>query len=59
MGVYFVIRSNIDRGSSMKVGSTTLLRSAPGRSCEMIWESTKGGCRCLAETPYAVELDEV
>jgi len=40
--VYFVIRSNIDLGSSMKVGSVTLLRSAPGRNCEMMWESTTG-----------------
>jgi hypothetical protein len=31
-GLYFVIRSNIDRGSRMKVGRTTLLRSAPGLS---------------------------
>lgn len=30
--LYFVIRSNIDRGSRMKVGRTTLLRSAPGLS---------------------------
>lgn len=37
-----VILSNIDLGSSMKVGKTTLLRSAPGRSCEMIWERTSG-----------------
>jgi hypothetical protein len=37
---YFVIRSNIDRGSRIKVGRVTLLRSAPGRSCDMIWERT-------------------
>ena len=37
---YFVILSSIDLGSSMKVGSVTLLRSAPGRNCDMIWEST-------------------
>lgn len=33
---YFVMRSNIERGSRMKVGSTTRLKSAPGRSCEMM-----------------------
>jgi hypothetical protein len=33
---YLVIRSNMERGSRMKVGSTTRLRSAPGRSWEMI-----------------------
>ena len=38
---YFVMRSNIDRGSRMKVGSVTRLRSAPGRSWEIMWESTK------------------
>lgn len=37
---HFVIRSSIDLGSRMKVGSTTLLRSAPGRSWEMMWERT-------------------
>lgn len=37
---YFVIRSNIDRGSKMNVGSVTLLRSAPGRSCDMICDRT-------------------
>lgn len=30
--VYFVIRSNMLRGSRMKVGRTTRLKSAPGRS---------------------------
>ena len=33
---HFVIRSSMDLGSNMNVGSTTLLKSAPGRSCEMI-----------------------
>jgi hypothetical protein len=37
---HFVIRSNIDRGSRMKVGRVTRLRSAPGRSCDMMCEST-------------------
>lgn len=37
---YFVILSNIDLGSKMKVGRTTLLRSAPGRNCEIMCEST-------------------
>lgn len=39
---YFVILSSIDLGSKMNVGRTTLLRSAPGRSCEIIWERTMG-----------------
>lgn len=38
-----VIRSNIDRGSRMKVGSVIRLRSAPGRSCEMMWVRTAAG----------------
>lgn len=29
---HFVIRSNMDLGSRMKVGKTTRLRSAPGRN---------------------------
>ena len=29
---HFVMRSSIDRGSRIKVGSVTRLRSAPGRS---------------------------
>lgn len=33
---YLVILSNIDLGSKMKVGRTTLLRSAPGRNCEIM-----------------------
>jgi hypothetical protein len=37
---HFVMRSSIDRGSRMKVGRVTRLRSAPGRSCEMMCEST-------------------
>jgi hypothetical protein len=37
---YFVILSSIDLSSSMKVGSVTLDRSAPGRSCEMMCERT-------------------
>jgi hypothetical protein len=32
---YFVMRSNIDRGSRINVGSVTRLRSAPGRSCDI------------------------
>ena len=35
------MRSNIDRGSRIKVGSTTRLRSAPGRSWEMICDRTE------------------
>lgn len=37
---YFVIRSSIDFGSKMNVGRVTLFRSAPGRNCDMICEST-------------------
>lgn len=37
---HLVILSSILLGSNMKVGRTTRLRSAPGRSCEMICEST-------------------
>lgn len=39
---YFVILSSILRGSRMKVGSTTLLRSAPGRRFAIMCESTAG-----------------
>lgn len=40
VSTYFVMRSSMDRGSRMKVGRTTRLRSAPGRSCEIMWERT-------------------
>ena len=40
---YLVIRSSIERGSRMNVGKTTRLKSAPGRSCEMMWDRTE--CR--------------
>lgn len=45
---YFVILSSILRGSKMKVGRTTRLRSAPGRSWEIMWPSTVevGGSQC-------------
>lgn len=36
----FVIRSSMERGSRIKVGNVTLLRSAPGRSWAMMCEST-------------------
>lgn len=36
----FVILSSMDRGSRMKVGKATRLRSAPGRNWEMICERT-------------------
>ena len=36
VGAHLVIRSSMDRGSRIKVGSTTRLRSAPGRSWEMM-----------------------
>lgn len=37
---HLVILSSMLLGSRIKVGSTTRLRSAPGRSCEMMWERT-------------------
>lgn len=37
---HLVIRSSMLRGSRMKVGKTTLLRSAPGRSWDMMWVRT-------------------
>jgi len=37
---YFVILSSIDLGSNINVGSVTRLRSAPGRSCDMMCMST-------------------
>jgi hypothetical protein len=37
---HFVILSNILLGSKMNVGNTTLLKSAPGRNCEMMCERT-------------------
>lgn len=40
LNAYFVIRSSIDFGSRMNVGRVTLFRSAPGRNCDMICEST-------------------
>lgn len=40
VGSYLVIRSSMLRGSKMKVGSTTLLKSAPGRSCDIMWDKT-------------------
>lgn len=38
--MYFVMRSSMLRGSRIKVGRVTLLRSAPGLSCEMMCPST-------------------
>jgi hypothetical protein len=37
---YFVMRSNMLLGSRIKVGKVIRLRSAPGRSCEIIDIST-------------------
>lgn len=37
---YFVIRSSIDRGSRINVGRVTLLKSAPGRSWDMMCDKT-------------------
>src|SRR5690242_2357465 len=45
---HLVMRSNMDRGSRMKVGRVTRLRSAPGRSCDMMCESTATLCQPLA-----------
>lgn len=42
MQTHLVIRSSIDRGSKMNVGRVIRLRSAPGRSCEIMWVSTAG-----------------
>jgi hypothetical protein len=57
--LYFVIRSSIDLGSSMNVGSVTLLRSAPGRSCDMICESTMGtkAVQCLRRPDRSVLVE--
>ena len=52
---YFVMRSSIDRGSRIKVGSVTRLRSAPGRSCDMIWESTAMQ-HCVSQLLLHVQL---
>lgn len=41
---YLVIRSSMDRGSRMNVGRTTRLKSAPGRSWEMMCDRT-GSCQ--------------
>lgn len=38
---HFVILSSMERSSRMKVGRVILDRSAPGRSWDMIWESTE------------------
>jgi hypothetical protein len=43
----FVMRSSMDRGSRMKVGSVTRLRSAPGRNCDMICMSTVVQVSCF------------
>lgn len=40
LSTYFVILSNMLLGSRIKVGRTTLLKSAPGLNCEMMCEST-------------------
>lgn len=51
LSTHFVMRSSMLRGSRMKVGSTTRLRSAPGRSWEMMWVRTKGSPRSSALMP--------
>lgn len=40
MKTYLVILSSILRGSNINVGSTTRLRSAPGRNCDMMCDRT-------------------
>ena len=40
VGTDFVILSNMDLGSRMKVGRVMRLRSAPGRSCDIMWVRT-------------------
>lgn len=47
---HFVILSSMLRGSRINVGRTTRLRSAPGRSWEMIWERTGRRLRWSAES---------
>ena len=42
---HFVILSSMLRGSRIKVGKTTRLRSAPGLSWEMMWERTINGLK--------------
>jgi hypothetical protein len=41
----FVILSSIDLGSRINVGRVTRERSAPGRSCDMMWERTVRCCQ--------------
>lgn len=53
-----MILSSIDLGSKMNVGRTTLLRSAPGRSCEIIWERTMGDDDDLNMFFEAIDVDE-
>lgn len=45
---HFVILSSMLLGSRIKVGKTTRLRSAPGRSWEMMWERTARGEVCMS-----------
>lgn len=56
---HFVILSSIDLGSKMNVGRTTLLRSAPGRSCEMIWERTMSEDDGLSNTFESIDFDKL
>ena len=48
---YFVILSSIDRGSKIKVGSTTLLKSAPGRNWEIMCDRTVFSIRTNSTIP--------
>jgi len=56
--IYFVIRSSILRGSNMKVGRTTRLRSAPGRSWEMMCPSTVESCRQCQDPVLGIAVDK-
>ncbi len=53
---YFVILSSMDRSSRMKVGRVILERSAPGRSWEMIWESTELSAVASSRCPDSLPL---
>jgi hypothetical protein len=52
---HLVILSNILLGSRIKVGSTTRLKSAPGRSCEMMCERTIPRISHLSSLPTIFE----
>ena len=53
---HFVIRSSIDFGSNMNTGSVTLLKSAPGRSCDMMCESTMFLHRSFSSRAFRTDI---